>query len=113
MVNIAVFSDLPFGDKDAMLDFLGAHAIAHSGIASTIMAGGGLIESLPLSESPDTDSSWMQDHYQAHLSIGKYLGQSVPDLSGYDLKKPEQFDDWMAVHGDLHTSINAALGITT
>lgn len=111
MVNIAIIADAPFEDKDAFLDFLGAHEIAHSGLARKITELGGFVGSRPLGQKPEDDRDWMLDHYQIHLEIGKQVQQPVPDLMGYDLSVQEQYEEWMQIHGAMHEQINAALGI--
>lgn len=111
MVNLTLLADTPFEDKDAFLDFLGAHEISHAGIARKIIELGGFVISRPIGEKPEDDRDWMLDHYQMHLAIGAYVGQPVPDLMGYDLSVQEQHEEWMTIHSNVHSNINSALGI--
>lgn len=107
-------ADAPFEDKYSLLCFLGDHEIAHRGITAGLQQGGAVVTmSLPITEGALVNSDWMLGHYQVHREIGSILGQTVPDLSGYDLSNESQYHDWMELHGQLHEQINAALGITS
>jgi hypothetical protein len=113
VVNVAILADAPFEDENAFLEFLGGHELSHSGIAVKIASIGGFLTSRPLGQKPEDDRDWMLDHYQIHLEIGSQLVLPVPDLMGYDLSVQDQYEEWMQIHGNLHSQINAKLGIFT
>ena len=106
-------ADAPFGNQEAFNDFLGQHDLAHTTIASTMARKGSVLNVVPLADTPVDNKDWLLDHYSTHVEIGRYIGQSVPDISSVDLKNEEQYLDWMLLHAQLHEQINAALGIYT
>lgn len=114
MTNLSIAADAQFDDREGFLDFLGTHEIAHRCITAALQTLGFTVtQSLPVLPGARVSPDWMLAHYQVHTEIGADIGQTVPDLSGYDLDNADQYADWMNVHGQLHEQINAALGIVT
>lgn len=112
-MNIAIAADSKFGDHEAFMEFMGMHSLAHRGIARVMSAQGMASRAGLMWDESIAPIDWMLDHYDVHTLIGRELGLPVQDLVGYDLSVLEQYTIWMRIHGDMHSAINLALGITS
>ena len=111
-MNLSPFSDLPFGDDDAWDDFSLAHSLAHDKIAQVMYSNSNYYETYPLEETPQHDRNWLLNHQSEHQSIFSLLNLTgLPDLSTVDFAKQDEFEDWVFLHSQIHTTINAQLGI--
>lgn len=112
-MNITPFIDTPFDDDDAWEAFTLSHGMAHEKYYEVMFAAGYQFPHYPvfdLSENAD----WKLIHQQEHDGIFRSLGLTgLPDLATVDLSKQDEFEDWLAYHGQVHARINAALGITS
>ena len=113
-MNMGVIGDIPFGDEDAMLVFLGEHAICHSDVNAHISKKYGPAPLLyPLDGSEEMDADWLLMHYRTHQNLNRRLGiAGLPDLADIDMNDESQFYTWVEVHNLEHAKINYALGIT-
>lgn len=111
-MNIAVWTDTPFDDADAFLDFQLAHVLAHDRIAQVLYSGSGFYQTYPLYDENHGDAGWKLDHQTEHESIFTLLQMDgLPDLTTVDFDKRDEFENWMLLHQQVHERINNALGI--
>lgn len=112
-MNLSPWTDIPFKDDDAFLDFQMAHALAHIKIAQVMYGLGSTYSVYPLMETPKSDADWKLNHQSEHESIYFDLGLTgVPDLSTVDFNDEGEFNDWMLLHQQVHQFINSTLNIT-
>lgn len=103
---------LPFGDRDAWLDFLGQLELWHRDIAGTIRAA---FPSKPYAIPPLGDGGgpeWLAALQTVLLGETTALGIAAPaDLRGYDLADPDQFASWCWLMGNEHIRVMVAAGV--
>ena len=109
-MNLAVYTDVKFEDKEAFEQFSFIHFIAHDTISSYIEDQNLSVTNYPL-DNPDAREDWMLAHNQSHIQIAQRLGLTAPqDLELYNLGEPSEFYDWFALHGNEHDRILLAMG---
>ena len=109
-MNIAVYTDVKFEDKEAFSQFVFIHMISHESISNYITDQNLAVTNYPM-DNLDDKRDWMFTHNQAHIQIAQRLGLTSPqDLELYDLDESSEFYDWMALHGNEHDRILLAMG---
>ena len=111
-MDLAIFADSPFDDRNAMNDFFLANYQSHSQIAKALEQQGSPISSQPIGDMAN-EKDWLEIHQEMHAEelaiLG--LGEIGVDLSNVDLKDESQYHDWMLQHAFIHTIVNGALGL--
>lgn len=112
-MNLAPWTFTPFDDDDAFKDFTLALGLNHSKIASVMYSQSLFYQTYPLK----TWESWNRDtlqNLQTELrSIYTLLNfDGLPDFSGVDLRKEDEYEDFMLQLQQVETRINQRLGIT-
>lgn len=98
-----LFQSVPFGDKDAFLDWNGSHMLWHRVMARMTKTPFRLIDDLRMQLEP---------HAAMHEAVDKFLGIAAPyDLVSYSLTDRESYYGFMATHGLEHDRQRKALGI--
>jgi hypothetical protein len=132
-VNIDVFANTRFGDEEGLKTFFLAHRFIHeqTGLAlsqkfkvpvntygvSDALAQEAWIARMQSKEGgpiPKALADWLFLHSQMHVNTYILLGQSdtaAPDLSNVDFGNPQQFDDWMSAHQQMHDFEQSQLGL--
>ena len=111
-----LWKSLPFGDKDAFVDFLGQHALWHTALDKVVRAAGGAAyPSLPLGDGPsptDEGGDWHLAHQAVHDGAAVGLGLSAaPDFTAYDLDHRDEFATWTWLHAQEHQRLRVAAGV--
>ncbi len=109
-----LWQSLPFNDKDALTDFMGAHALWHTALDKVVRAGGGAAyPSRNLGDGPVGDGGdWHLVHQTMHEGAAAGLGLSEsPDFSSYDLTHRDDFATWTWLHAAEHIRLGAAAKI--
>ncbi len=110
-MNLSIYEIMPFGDEDALKDFVLANALSHSLIDKVLGVKGKFVMGFPLQDISDPQT-WLQNHYLMHVSEFEQIGlNGLPDISVVDFENEGQFRDWMKLHSDVHAAENTALGI--
>lgn len=113
-MNLAPWTDIPWGDEDALLDFYMVHGMTHNNIANVMYAQDLFYVTYPLMDAKRYDKDWLLIHQAEHESIYSQIGlQGMPDLASVDFGKEDEFYDWHLLHKQVHANINAVLGIVT
>jgi hypothetical protein len=111
-MDLMLFADSPFGDKDSMKDFLFENSQAHSLIATTLEKNGYPVSSQPIGDM-ENELDWLRVHSSIHQdeldALG--LGDMGFDLSEVDLQDESQYRDWMQLHAIIHQYVSSALGL--
>ncbi len=114
-VQPQLWQSLPWGDKDAFVDFLGAHQLWHTDLDYRVrLFGGAPYPSLPLGDGPvgEDEADWHLVHQAIHDGEAAGLGLSPsPDFTAYDLDKRGEFASWSWLHGAEHIRLLAAVGV--
>lgn len=112
-MNVAPFTDCPFDDSDAFADFALVLGLAHERIAQVMFANSLFYKTYPLIDWKPENRDTIQNLQQELGSIYSLLNlNGLPDFSGVDLKKQDEFEDFMLQIKGVETTINAQLGIT-
>lgn len=130
-MDIAIQSQMLFGDSQSLFDFFLVHRLLHDQYAAAIVAKGGAtpplgglsstiaVEHWAAAMKPDGrgDSpvllDWLRLHQNIHQAEYALLGfGQIPDLEDIDFSKEGQFYDWMFAHADIHLITSQALGVT-
>lgn len=110
-MDMMIFAQMPFGDSDAMQDFLLHNALSHKQVALFFEQNGKAMESYPL-EKMLNESDWLQIHSKVHQQEFANLGlTSLPELDNVDLTNEAQFRDWMWEHSLVHQYVYQVLGL--
>jgi hypothetical protein len=111
-MDMMLYIDSPFGDENAIRDFLFANSQSHSLTALTLEQRGSPIASQPIGDMA-SQRDWLEVHQKIHSDELAALGipEMGVDLSQVDLQDKKQYRDWMLQHAYIHQYINAALGL--
>jgi hypothetical protein len=112
-MNLEIETRMPFGDKEAFMEFLLSNEVAHNTFGAALSRLGHFVTTPNPIGNPMDHPDWLLDHYQRHRDECAPLRISVPDIQSVDLKDEVQFSDWMETHANLHSLQNSALGIFT
>jgi len=133
-MNIDVYSQIVFGDTQALKVFFLAHRFAHDQESKALSDRyGGAFSTFGMS-SPVAEETWAQmmqeepprptppplaDWLLFHAAIHNTTFQTIqsigvvaPDISVADFSSPTQFYDWLLVHQLMHDYERQALGLT-
>jgi hypothetical protein len=113
---VSIFGQLEFGDYESVLDWSQGHAQAHRSLQrAAAMAGIALTPTILSGERIDDD--WFGRHGIAHAGLQRLYqpdgsvsaGLMISSLIDWESK--DRFYDWHMMHDQIHTRLNAALGI--
>lgn len=114
---VSIFGQLEYGNYASVEDWGAAHAQAHRTITRVCANNGNPIS--PVLLSPEhIDDDWFGRHGLAHMALQRFY---TPDSSVSstlmvsnlkDWETANQFYDWHQMHDQIHTRLNAALGIS-
>lgn len=111
-MNLGPFQDIEHDDNGAFDDFKMSLQINHDRIAQKMYAAGLFYKTYPLIDSVAYNQDWQQNLQQELGSIYALLElNGLPDLSGADLDRAEEFNDFMQQLVFVERRINAFLGI--
>jgi hypothetical protein len=107
------FVDTPFDDPEAFESFALANGMALQKIYDVMTLQSKIFTYYPLMDAAD-DSNWLLLLDQEMRSIYDHLGLTdLPDLASVDLRKQDEFEDFMLNYAQAITTVNASLGITS
>lgn len=111
-MNIDLQSSARFGDREAMLIFLGDHAMAHLQYQSAMFTQQAVqVPGFDMAELGNP-SDWALAHYEIHRAINSVLKLPEPvDLLEFDLSKENSFYDFFINHQYLHDATDTLLGL--
>lgn len=98
-----LWQGVPFGDKDAFLDWNGHHQAWHQALAKVTQT-----QYLAIDDLRDQLLRHSQMHAQLDLALRI---PSAYDLVSYDLNERSSWEGFMQVHGDTHQRERLAAGI--
>lgn len=111
-MNMAIFQDTPFDDREAFDDFKMALQTNHNTIAQRLFSVGKIYNTYPLIDSIEHSQDWQQTLQTELQSIYMAIGFSgLPDLSGSNLSDAEDFETFMQLLINVERRINVALNI--
>lgn len=114
---VSIFGDLEYGNYESVLDWSQAHAQAHRTIQRVAATNGNALTPTILS-GEHIDNDWFGRHGITHVGLQRFY---LPDgtassalliSSLEDWEKENTFYDWHMMHDQVHTRLNAALGIS-
>ncbi len=112
-MNLSPFQDIEFDDKESFDDFKMNLQINHDRIAQKMYEAGLLYSTYPLIDGVEFNKDWQQNLQQELDSIYTLLGLTgLPDLSGSDLDREDDFEVFMQVLIQTEETINQTLNIT-
>ena len=115
IIQPQLWQSLPFGDKDAFVDFLGTHALWHAALDHRIRSQGAPpFPTLPLGDGPvaGSEADWHLAHQAVHDGEASGLGLSgSPEFTAYDLDKRDEFASWTWLHAQEHIRLFVAAGL--
>lgn len=111
-MNLAPWQDIPFGDPEAMEDFRLSLQLNHNKIAQKMFAANLLYKTYPLIDADEHNKDWQQNLQQELGSVYTLLNLTgLPDISGTDLTKENDFQTFMQLLVFAEGRVNAVLGI--
>ena len=109
-----LWQSLPWADRNAFVDFLGAHALWHAALDHLVRAAGAApYPALPLGDGPiDDGADWHLVHQAMHEGEAAGLALAAPpDFTAYDLNHRDEFATWTWTHAAEHLRLGVAAGI--
>lgn len=103
MISPLLWQSVSHGDETAWLDFMGQHEQTHRVLAATSRT---LIRTLDDMLKDLTPHGALHDALADRYGIGR-----VGDWTSYDLREPEAFYSFMALHAQDHVRIARAAGV--
>lgn len=98
-----LFQGVPFGDRDALVDFNGHHALWHRALAEATGTPFLLVDDLRIN---------LANNNAMHEAVAVALGlPGPPDLLGYDLSDRAAFQLFMQAEGHDVRRLASALGL--
>ena len=113
-MNFDALSDVKFGDKDSLGEFLFENGLQHRLFRDTFFDQNIPVPAFPIMEA-DTDNldDWLQAHQVEHQSFAGLLGLENPfQLLDVNFNDEESFFDWLASHLYIHQQLAEALQLT-
>lgn len=111
-MNLSPFQDIEFDDREAFDDFKTCLQINHTRIAQKMFSAGLIYKTYPLIDGVEYNKDWQQNLQQELASIYALLDLSgLPDLSGSDLDREDDFEVFMQVLIQTEGVINQVLNI--
>lgn len=111
-MNVAPWTDTPFDDEDAFADFTFVLNLNHRKIAQVMFENLLVYDTYPLADGKLGDKDWLQNLQQELQSIfAKLELTGLPDFSSVDLRKEDEFEDFMLQLEQVESNINHTLGI--
>ncbi len=111
-MNLAPFQDIPPDDDEAFDDFKFNLQVNHDRIAQKMYASSLFYKTYPLIDADQHNKDWQQNLQQELGSIFSLLNLTgLPDFSGTDLDKEDEFQDFMQQLIFVEARINVQLGI--
>lgn len=111
-MNLQPFQDTQYDDEDGLDDFRLALQLNHDKIYAKMAALGLPYQTYPLIDNSGHNKDWQQNLQTELQSIYSRLNiTGIPDLSGSDLSKQEEFEDFMQLLVQIETGLNKRLGI--
>lgn len=110
-MNTLLFADVTFDNDESWGAFTLMHGFEHQHVYDALLAREQIPFFLPLFDFPREDNvNYLLDHWEVHRANASALGlASIIDLSTVDLTDPEQYQDWMQIHAQVHFNEQAAL----
>jgi len=113
MTSILPYIDTPFDDEEAFESFALANGVAMQRIYDVMTSQDKLFTYYPLMDAND-DSNWLLLVDQTMRSIYNTLGLTdLPDLASVDLRKQDEFEDFMLNYAQAVQVVNTTLGINS
>jgi hypothetical protein len=130
-VSIRIFTDMPYGNAQALRDFAFAHRLEHIAIDNKIaQLGRGSMPNATLDSEGAmsawislmdddvgvADSAlldWLKWHSALHQAEYEALNLGyAPELDVVHFEDENQFYDWMSVHASVHDVLLTATGVS-
>lgn len=116
---VSLFGNIEFGDRAALINWLGAHDVEHRRIKQALtMVKGASIQSVMLG-GDQIDNDWFGMHGLTHVAIARSMSGAVTSESASllstnvaDWNTEAKFKTWHHIHDVLHGRINSVLGLT-
>lgn len=110
-MNLTAFIDVDTRNPQSFREFLDLNAYAHQTTHNALLEQGVTVEQYPMF-TESADENWKEVHYAEHVAWNAALGvDTPPDLITVDLQDPQQAEDWLTNHEQLHQLVNEALGL--
>lgn len=98
-----LWEQIPFGDRDAWLDWLAPHFMVHQALAAKTGTAIYLLDTMRKDPFP---------HGNMHRDVAAALGLPPTwDFTSYDLSDKSAFSDFMLAHASSHQQLAAAAGL--
>lgn len=100
---IVLWQAVPFGDRDAFLDWQLPHHLTHQTLADATGTPLILLDGM-------RDDPW--PHAEMHHRLALSLGISdIWNFAGYDLNDRASYNDFMLAHAQAHSALQTAAGL--
>lgn len=111
MIDPFIWNAVPFGDRNAFLDFEGQHQLWSQAVADHLNVAGTPFQSLVLWNLMTPDGR--QAHQQWHINANHAVGILGPgDLVSYDLRNKDEFASWVFLHAQESARLRVAAGVS-
>lgn len=113
-MNFDALSDVKFGDKDSLGEFLFENGLQHHLFRDTFFDQNISVPAFPIMEADPQDlDNWLLAHQVEHQSFAGLLGLENPfQLLDVNFNDEESFFDWLASHLYIHQQIAEVLQLT-
>lgn len=113
-MNFDALSDVTYGDKDALGEFLFENGLQHHLFRDTFFDQGIPVPAFPIMDADiENLDDWLQAHQVEHQSFAGLLNLENPfNLLDVNFNDEESFYDWLASHLFIHQQLAEALQLT-
>lgn len=110
-MNPLLFTDVQLDADDSWGSFELIHGVTHESTYTALLARNLVPFWVPLFEFPREDNhEYLLSHWQVHQSTARLLGiAGYPDIGSADFQDEGQYQQWMALHAQIHAQEEAAL----
>lgn len=111
MIDPAVWSNVPFENRTAWIDFVGSHWLYHRALAEHVARTFAVTYRVYPIGDPGADA-WLHAVQETYTNACTALGVSPPgDLSGYDLTDAEDFASFTFLISQTARRLRQAAGL--
>lgn len=109
-VDPALWSNVPFQNRTAWVDFVGQHWLWHRNLAEFVRRGTGVSYRVyPIGDGGG--SLWLRAVQETYVNASVALGVAPPsDLASYDLSEASDFSSWTFLVSQQASRLREAAG---